>query len=133
MGSYLGAIALFILNYVSVFLLEKYEWLAKAYSWVQPFGSNALQNATAYWTVFQSNTKLPELEGALSINRLICIASGIACMLLASGRMVFYTASFLPARKQAKKTELSKPVPSTLASPNLDCEVTGRRLLQKKA
>ena len=47
---------------------------------LDPFGISPFQEDTRYWTVFEKNTQIPAMEGALLYNRLLWL--GIACLAL---------------------------------------------------
>ena len=53
------------------------RWLALA----DPFGISAFGDLTRYWTVFERNTQVPALEGALLYNRIIWIGAALLMLL----------------------------------------------------
>ncbi|MBK9276275.1 MAG: hypothetical protein IPM49_17285 [Flavobacteriales bacterium] len=81
-AAFVTSIALVVLNVVATAYATEVDnvWLA---SLLDPFGVQALDEVTRYWSVHDSNTALLPLSGALSWNRLLWL--GIAAAVLAFG------------------------------------------------
>lgn len=88
MWTYVGAVALLVLYFVSRGLLRNMERdLIAALS--DPFGLSALGIATKYWTATDRNTRLPELSGLFLANRLIWLGAGGLLFALTAWRFRF--------------------------------------------
>ena len=86
LGVYLGLLVFLVLSGIGAALAGEfdYEWLG---SLVDPFGGQALELGTRYWSAAERNALLPALTGALLANRLLWLA--IAGVLLATIHATF--------------------------------------------
>ncbi|MBN8489163.1 MAG: hypothetical protein J0M20_15745, partial [Burkholderiales bacterium] len=115
MWTYVGAVALLVLYFVSRGLLRNMERDTIA-ALADPFGLSALGIVTKYWTAADRNTRLPELSGLLLANRLIWLGLGGLLFALTAWRFRFeqraakvaVTAAESPASAAAATT---RPLP----------------------
>lgn len=70
---------------------------------VEPFGVGAFGLATKYWTTADRNSLLPQLSGALAINRLAVI--GVALLALVATWAIFDFRSAQPGSKSRRKPQ----------------------------
>ena len=77
LATYIGVIAFFVLWQIAVVAtgVRNLEHLTLG-ALIDPFGLNAFQVATRYWSAQDRNTRLPEIAGVLLANRVIWIAIG---------------------------------------------------------
>ncbi len=101
-GTFLGVIAFLILYFVVGAASSQRPELRATLALLDPFGIAALQNATRYWTVAESNAAMPGFSGALLWSRLLWLAMAGLFLLLACRRYDF-TSQVRTAR------ELSEP------------------------
>jgi len=87
-AAYTGSVLFFIAYLLANALTQDIEQRDLA-AILDPFGLNALGNATRYWTPVEQNTSLPPLEGALLWNRLLWIGLGLAMLLFTLYRFNF--------------------------------------------
>ncbi len=69
---------------------------------LDPFGLVAFEDVTRYWTVFDRNTLVPAMTGALLVNRLIWLSVSAAALGIAAWRF-----SFAPRSPRRRKSRLS--------------------------
>ena len=76
---YLGVIGFFVLYVVAGTLAGDLpnRWLGAL---IDPFGGQALEDMTRYWSTLETNTLLPPLKGALLLNRVFCTGAGLALL-----------------------------------------------------
>lgn len=98
MATYIGVVALLM----TTFLLDSFtdKDTVVMTSILDPFGSAAIEVVTRYWTVFEKNTSLPIVEGALLANRLLWLGIGIA---FAAAAFPLFNFSIEKSRKQKNK------------------------------
>lgn len=72
----------------------------------EPFAGRALKDAVRYWTVAERNVMLPELTGALLMNRLLWVSVAIVCVTLACIRFRFADQGM--SKSERKKLELTQ-------------------------
>lgn len=78
-----------------------------------PFGGNALDRLTRYWTPFERNTRLIPLAGIMLWNRVLWLGIGAAFLALTYARFSFSYASVgSKRRKQLAAEEEVAPVPA---------------------
>jgi ABC-2 type transport system permease protein len=82
MATYAGLVVLLMLILVLNTFTER--GAVEVTSILDPFGDTTVEQVTRYWTVFEKNTLLPRLEGALLMNRLLWMAIGFFSLALAS-------------------------------------------------
>lgn len=119
MWTYVGAVALLVLYFVSRGMLRDVERDVLA-ALSDPFGLSALSISTKYWTAADRNTRLPELTGLFLANRLIWLGVGAALFGLAAWRFRFEQRA---SKAAAKPAEVAVPLPaaaSPLAMPRAD-------------
>ena len=76
-----------------------------------PFGGNAMDRLTRYWTPFERNTQLIPLAGIMLWNRLLWLAVGAALLVSTYARFSFsYAAVGSKRRKPVKAEEEINPV-----------------------
>ena len=101
MGSYLCAVALFVLYMGLSTLSNKSELARHIYAWADPFGGGAVSDVIRYWTPDDSNTKLPPFTGVILGNRLIYTVLGIGLLFVT--RLLFrFDAQGIKASKALK-------------------------------
>ncbi len=98
--SFIGGILLIVADAVAgVFTSDmRNEKLA---AMLDPFGNDAFNYATKYWTVAQRNTHVLSLDGLLLWNRLLWIAVGLAIFAFACWRFRFEERAERVSRKKA--------------------------------
>lgn len=109
MATYVSVVAFFVGWGISSALLEdiEHEWLA---AMLDPFGFNAASIATRYWTVFEKNTRVLELEGVFLWNRVLWI--GIALLILAFALWKFdFSTGTRKASKKVRRNAVLDPGP----------------------
>ncbi len=115
LATYIGVIAFFALSAVMETLTADLDarWVGGL---LDPFGGQAIINATRYWSTVERNTQLPDLGGVLLLNRLIW--SAVAAGLLWLAYRLFRTdrEGFTLRRRKAKATaiDLAAPTPATV-------------------
>ncbi len=74
---YVGVLAFLVLWAVAGLLISdpQNEWLAMA---LDPFGIRALERTTRYFSPFELNTRLPDFQGPLLLNRAIWSVISVA-------------------------------------------------------
>ena len=72
---------------------------------VDPFGSNAMDRLTKYWTPFERNTQLIPLTGILLWNRILWLGIGAALLLITYARFSFSYASVGGKQRKQLATE----------------------------
>ncbi len=81
MATYVSAMVLFMLTLVLGNFTEKET--VELTSILDPFGTTALAEVTRYWTVFEKNSNLPDIDGAILANRLFWLGIGVAFLVAA--------------------------------------------------
>ena len=107
MWTYVGAVALLVLYFVSRGLLRNMERDAIA-ALTDPFGLQALVVVTKYWTAADRNTRLPDLSGLFLANRLIWLGAGALVFGLTAWRFRF--------EQRAARTTAAVALPMPTAS-----------------
>ncbi len=75
-----------------------------------PFGSNAVDRITQYWTPFQRNTQLVPFTGILVINRVLWLGVGALVLLLTYLKFSFaYAYAAARQRRRLPATKKSRP------------------------
>ena len=76
-----------------------------------PFGANALDRLTQYWSPFQRNTQLIPMSGILLLNRALWTGMGVLILLFTYGRFsLSYAAQRVRGRKQVVAEEEIAPL-----------------------
>ncbi len=75
------------------------------YALLDPFGSQAIERTTEYWTVAERNTRLIPISGLLLWNRLLWMGVGAALLALTYWRFSFTHRSEAPRAAKKKVTE----------------------------
>ena len=84
LGTYIGVIAFFALwTIASVTLGNGNIAHQTAGALLDPFGLDALDLATRYWTPSDRNLRIPDLAGVMLTNRAIWLAAGVALLAMA--------------------------------------------------
>ena len=86
--TYLAVVGFFA-AYVASFTLTRDIESGPIAALLDPFGAAAIQQATRYWTVVESNSALPALSGTLLANRLIWLAVALGFLAIAFWRFRF--------------------------------------------
>jgi ABC-2 type transport system permease protein len=81
---------------------------------LDPFGSNAIDRITQYWTSFERNNQLIPFTGPLLLNRVIWVGLGVLVFAFTYARFSFS----VPSRRRGKKIE-SEDVEAAVPSPAL--------------
>ena len=79
--TYVAAVGLLMLSFLVDFYTDKDT--VQLTSFLDPFGSVAIEDMTRYWTPFESNSNLPPLEGSILFNRLLWLGVGVVFIGLA--------------------------------------------------
>ncbi|MFN7263620.1 MAG: ABC transporter permease/M1 family aminopeptidase [Phenylobacterium sp.] len=111
MATYIGATALLILWVIMGTLTARQEMRELA-AWLDPFGGTALGEATRYFTTFDSNSRLPALEGVLLANRFIWTAVGLVALAAACLTFRFETRRVGARASRKAKVEAEAPPPA---------------------
>jgi ABC-2 type transport system permease protein len=85
---YAGSVLLLIGYFVAVQLAGNITVNVRA-ALVDPFGGNAIDRITQYWTPFERNTRLIPLAGILLLNRALWLGFGAAILALAYAKFSF--------------------------------------------
>ncbi|MFT5210941.1 MAG: ABC-2 type transport system permease protein, partial [Flavobacterium sp.] len=116
MATYIGVVALLMITFLVDSFTDKDTVMMT--SILDPFGSAALEVVTRYWTVFEKNSNLPIVEGALLVNRLLWLALGIA---FAAAAYPLFTFSIEHSRKHSRKhSRLNTPPDAQLENEEKD-------------
>jgi ABC-2 type transport system permease protein len=104
MTTYIGVIAFLVLYFAVNISLSDQPHLEGLLALSDPFGIEAFQQTTRYWTAAERNTMVPDFAGRLLTNRLVWLAFAIACLALAHWAYRFADSgmSRRQMRKQAK-------------------------------
>ena len=86
--AYAAIIGLLVLYQVAAAVLGQLEYRSLA-ALVDPSGAGALSDVMRYWTVFERNTNLVPIAGALLYNRLIWFSISVAALALTLWRFQF--------------------------------------------
>ncbi|MCA6299907.1 MAG: aminopeptidase, partial [Phenylobacterium sp.] len=111
MATYIGATALLILWVIMGTLTARQEMRELA-AWLDPFGGIALGEATRYYTTFDSNSRLPALEGVLLANRFIWTAVGLVALAAACLTFRFETRRSGARTSRKARVEAEAPPPA---------------------
>ncbi|HEX5238169.1 MAG TPA: ABC transporter permease subunit, partial [Sphingomicrobium sp.] len=127
MAAYIGTVALVIGYLVASSIVgQKIEYrdIAARY---EPLGSNALGEATRYWTQAEMNSRLVELSGTLLFNRVLTIVLGI--LFLALTIWGFTMTERAPSRWRLRRLEKRQQLEEGVAgvSPTLGGELINAR------
>ncbi len=81
LATYIGVIAFFALSIVTTVLVGDLDtrWIGAL---LDPFGQQAIDDVTRYWSVEQSNTGVPVLDGVLIANRALWFAVSLVLIWL---------------------------------------------------
>ena len=104
MWTYVGAVALLVLYFVSRGLLRDPQFDSVS-ALADPFGLSALSITTKYWTAAERNTQLPPLTGLLLANRAIWLGAAAAMFGLAWRLFRFETWSASARKSPAAPAE----------------------------
>ena len=115
MATYIGATALLVLWVVMGTLTARQEMRELA-AWLDPFGGIALGEATRYYTTFESNTRLPALEGVLLANRFVWTAVGLVALAAACLTFRFETRRAGARASRKARVEAEAPPPARAAT-----------------
>ncbi len=107
LAAYIGVIAFIVLSSTAGILTRDVNNLNIA-AMLDPFGTRTLSVVTRYWAADQFNHQVPELSGALLLNRLMW--GGIALVLLALGFALFHTNREGLRLPQRRKRRTDPPV-----------------------
>lgn len=88
LATFVGVIALVVLRSVANVLMQGIDSHTLA-ALLDPYGAQAIGDATRYWTAHAYNTRLPPLDGVLLGNRLLWL--GVTVALFAVGFALFRT------------------------------------------
>jgi ABC-type transport system involved in multi-copper enzyme maturation permease subunit len=116
---YVTSVVLLIGYLIASALTQKLEWKLTA-ALVDPFGLNAVQYVTEYWTVSDRNTLLVPLSGALLWNRILWL--GAATTMLAGTLWRFRFTEGGEQRRDRSRAEVELP-----ASAAVDVPIATRR------
>ena len=108
MWTYVGAVALLVLYFVSRGLLRDPQFDTIA-ALADPFGLSALTITTKYWTAAERNAQLPPLAGLLLFNRVIWLGVAAAMFALAWRLFRFETRSSGLAARTEPAAEVGAP------------------------
>ncbi|MDG1205635.1 MAG: ABC transporter permease subunit [Pseudomonadales bacterium] len=75
MATYVVAVGLLMLSVLLDSYIEK-DMVALV-SFLDPFGTTSLEEATRYWTVFEKNEQLPSIDGTVILNRIIWMSFAV--------------------------------------------------------
>lgn len=101
-------------------------------SLADPFGRVAFGDVTRYWTVFDRNTLVPQVTGALLLNRLIWLSVGVVALAIAA-----YRFSFSPrtVRRGSARSEQPQALPALTTSmrttPTFDATLVVKQFLSQ--
>lgn len=77
---------------------------------LDPFGSNAIDRITQYWTPFERNSQLIPFTGPLLLNRVIWVGLGVFVFVFTCARFSFSAAARLRGKKsEADEAEIYAP------------------------
>ncbi|MEX0942853.1 MAG: M1 family aminopeptidase [Pseudomonadales bacterium] len=123
MATYVGMIVLLMLTFLLGTFTEKET--VELTSILDPFGGTALGEVTRYWTVFEKNSMVPALEGALLANRVLWIVIGLGFLALAYPLFRFNVDSGKKPKKQEVQ-EQRVSVETTLLAVTVHQDFSGR-------
>lgn len=123
MATYVVAVGLLMLS----ILLDSYNEkdTVALVSFLDPFGTTSLEEATRYWTVFEKNEQLPPIDGTVVLNRIIWMSVGVLALVgaypffpfsLEKGADKLFTFKFL--RKNKPVASLESELAKSQASKN---------------
>ena len=106
--TYLGAIVLFFGYIIAGSLLSDIDtrWLAAL---LDPFGDNAVSDATRYWTPAEKNTLLLPVDNWLLLNRIIWISMGMLFLFIGTKRFDFAHVAGKTKKKKGQDTTVKIP------------------------
>ena len=102
--SFIGGILLMVADAIASSLTSDVQ-NEKLAAMLDPFGNDAFNYATKYWTVAQRNTHVLALDGLLLWNRLLWVAVGLAIFAFACWRFRFEERAGRPTRKKSAPDE----------------------------
>jgi ABC-2 type transport system permease protein len=105
--SFLGAIGLLVADVVASVLTQKLD-NQKVAAMLDPFGNNAFDYVTKYWTVADKNTHVLTFVGLLLWNRVLWVAIGLLIFAFAYWRFSFSERAGRASKRQATETETAK-------------------------
>ncbi|MBK6629080.1 MAG: hypothetical protein IPJ87_02920 [Flavobacteriales bacterium] len=110
-AAFVTSIALLVMNVMATAYATEVDnaWLA---SLLDPFGVQALDEVTRYWSVHDSNTSHLPLTGALARNRLLWSAMAVCIFLVGYGRFSF-----------SERRTSARPVPDGPTPPAMTAEL----------
>lgn len=126
MAAYIAMVALLMLTFLLDTFTEKST--VELTSILDPFGTTALEEVTRYWTVFEKNSLVPALEGALLANRLLWMAVGAVFLALSYPAYTF-SIEQRSWRRNSGPAEVNDPAPHrprTLAAPPVHPNFDGK-------
>lgn len=112
MATYVAAVALLMLSFVIDTFTEKQT--VELTSMLDPFGVTALEETTRYWTVFEKNSMVPDLEGKLLANRLLWVGIGFLFLILAYVLFPFSMDKVGKTGKTKKLEDSTQPGPLSI-------------------
>lgn len=83
-------------------------------SMLDPFGTTAVQEVTRYWTPFELNTQLPDINAAILTNRFLWVGLALGFLI---GSYWLFPDSINRSRKAPKQVEKTEEPETTKASP----------------
>jgi ABC-2 type transport system permease protein len=118
-GTYVGVIAFVVLQGIAGQMLTGLEYRTIG-ALIDPFGSDAIDLATRYWSAQDRNTRVPELTGVLLANRAIWGAASAALLLAAfalfrpdrDGLRLWRRDEWRRKDKGGAKTAATPPIPA---------------------
>ncbi|HWI89159.1 MAG TPA: M1 family aminopeptidase [Sphingomicrobium sp.] len=129
MAAYVGTVALVIGYIIGTSAVgQKIEYQETLARW-EPLGTNALGQATRYWTQSEMNSKLVELSGTLLFNRILAVALGL--IFLAITVWSFSATERAPSKWRLRRlaARQADDVEAVAAAPTVGVEsVTARNL-----
>ncbi len=129
LASYTVLVAIIIADIV-VGVNTDQETIARM-SLADPFGRVAFEDVTRYWTVFDRNTLVPDVTGALLLNRLIWLSVAVAALVAAAFKFSF---SPRTARRASARREHPQPLPNVTvarATPTFDATLVAKQFLSQ--
>ncbi|WP_299196702.1 M1 family aminopeptidase [uncultured Erythrobacter sp.] len=103
MYTYVAVVVFLVLWTILISVVQGRPDLQDTAALFEPFGLGALANATRYWTIAESNTQVPPLEGGLLANRIIWLGFAFVMLAIAYWRFSF-TEKGISQRKLRKQS-----------------------------
>ena len=115
---YIGAVVLVIGYLIAQNLTANIDNRTAA-AILDPFGGNAADRVTEYWTIAEKSTRLIPLTGVFLYNRVLYTSIGLALMAFTYARFSFAERGGRPEEKTAKRVvdDLVEPAPVVLPPP----------------